>query len=58
MNGVKIGAGAVVLNADLDKSVVVPPGAELVSTRSRRERWFIIDDGLTVLGKGQTFPDD
>ena len=59
MNGVKIGAGAVVRNAILDKSVVVPPGAELgVDQELDAKRGFIIDDGLTVLGKGQTFPDD
>ena len=29
MNGVHIGAGAVVRNAILDKNVVVPPGARI-----------------------------
>jgi glucose-1-phosphate adenylyltransferase len=59
MNGVKVGAGAVVRNAILDKSVVVPPDAELgVDQELDAKRGFIIDDGLTVLGKGQKFPDD
>ena len=59
MNGVKIGAGAVVRNAILDKSVIVPPDAELgVDQELDAKRGFIIDDGLTVLGKGQKFPDD
>jgi glucose-1-phosphate adenylyltransferase len=58
MNGVYIGAGAVVRNAILDKEVRVPPGAELgVDPKADRERGFIVEDGLTVLGKGQPFPD-
>ena len=59
MNGVKVGAGAVVRNAILDKSVVVPPGAEIgVDQELDRKRGFMVEDGLTVLGKGQPFPDD
>jgi glucose-1-phosphate adenylyltransferase len=59
MNGVKIGAGAVVRNAILDKSVIVPPGAEIgVDQELDRSRGFMIEDGLTVLGKGQPFPAD
>jgi glucose-1-phosphate adenylyltransferase len=59
MNGVKVGAGAVVRNAILDKSVVVPPGAEIgVDQDLDRKRGFMVEDGLTVLGKGQPFPDD
>ena len=59
MNGVKVGAGAVVRNAILDKSVVVPPGAEIgVDQELDRKRGFMVEDGLTVLGKGQPFPED
>jgi glucose-1-phosphate adenylyltransferase len=58
MNGVYIGAGAVVRNAILDKEVRVPPGAELgVDLEADRERGFMVEDGLTVLGKGQPFPE-
>ena len=59
MNGVRIGAGAVVRNAILDKNVVVPPGAEIgVDPEADAKRGFMVEDGLTVLGKGQPFPDD
>jgi glucose-1-phosphate adenylyltransferase len=57
MNGVRIGAGAVVRNAILDKNVVVPPGAQLgVDPEADRARGFIVEDDLTVLGKDQAFP--
>ena len=57
MNGVRIGAGAVVRNAILDKEVVVPPGAEIgVDPELDPKRGFLVEDGLTVLGKGQPFP--
>jgi glucose-1-phosphate adenylyltransferase len=59
MNSVKIGAGATVRNAIIDKEVVVPPGAEVgVDPETDAKRGFMIEDGLTVLGKGQPFPDD
>ncbi|MFZ2015224.1 MAG: glucose-1-phosphate adenylyltransferase [Nocardioides sp.] len=58
MNGVRIGARAVVRNAILDKEVVVPPGAEIgVDLELDEKRGFMVEDGLTVLGKGQAFPD-
>ena len=57
MNGVIVGAGAVVRNAILDKNVVVPPGAEIgVDADADRARGFLVEDGLTVLGKDQEFP--
>ena len=57
MNGVTVGAGAVVRNAILDKNVVVPPGAEIgVDAEADRARGFLVEDGLTVLGKDQVFP--
>ncbi|MEO9323233.1 glucose-1-phosphate adenylyltransferase [Nocardioides sp. C4-1] len=56
MNGVRIGAGAVVRNAILDKNVVVPDGAEIgVDLDADRARGFVVEDGLTVLGKDQQF---
>ena len=58
MNSVRIGEGAVVRNAILDKEVVVPPGAEIgVDQDLDRTRGFMVEEGLTVLGKGQPFPE-
>jgi glucose-1-phosphate adenylyltransferase len=58
MNSVRVGAGAVVRNAILDKEVVVPPGAEIgVDQEMDAKRGFMVEDGLTVLGKGQPFLD-
>ena len=56
MNGVHVGAGAVVRNAILDKYVVVPPGARdrRRPGRADRARGFMVEDGLTILGKGQS----
>jgi glucose-1-phosphate adenylyltransferase len=57
LNGVRIGAGAVVRRAILDKHVVVPPGAEIgVDPEADRARGFVVEDGLTVMGKDQEFP--
>ncbi|NYD43142.1 glucose-1-phosphate adenylyltransferase [Nocardioides panaciterrulae] len=57
MNGVRIGAGAVVSNAILDKHVVVPPGARIgVDPGEDEARGFVVQDGLTVLGKDQVLP--
>ena len=54
MHGVKIGAGAVVRNAILDKNVVVPPNARIgVDEAEDKDRGFVVEDGLTVLGKEQ-----
>jgi glucose-1-phosphate adenylyltransferase len=57
LNGVRVGAGAVVRNAIIDKQVVVPPGARVgVDPDADRARGFVVEDGLTILGKGQPFP--
>jgi glucose-1-phosphate adenylyltransferase len=57
MHSVQVGAGAIVRNAILDKNVVVPPGARIgVDPEEDSARGFIVEDGLTVLGKGQAFP--
>ena len=57
MNGVRVGAGAIVRNAILDKNVVVPPGAQLgVDPEADLARGFAVEDGLTMLGKDQPFP--
>ena len=58
LHGVRVGAGAVVRNAILDKYVVVPPGEQVgVDPEADRARGFVVEDGLTVLGKYQKFPD-
>ncbi len=58
LNGVTVGAGAIVRNTILDKNVVVPPGARIgVDPVADVERGFMVEDGLTVLGKGQPFPE-
>ena len=52
-----VGAGAVVRNAIVDKNVVIPPGAEIgVSEEDDLARGFVVDEGLTVLSKGQVVP--
>jgi glucose-1-phosphate adenylyltransferase len=54
LNGVRIGEGAVVRNAIIDKFVVVPAGARIgVDPEEDRARGLRVDDGLTVLAKGQ-----
>jgi glucose-1-phosphate adenylyltransferase len=58
MHQVFVGEGAVVRNAILDKAVRVPPGAQIgVDQELDAKRGFMVEDGLTVLGKGQMFPD-
>ncbi len=57
MNGVHVGAGAIVHNAILDKNVIVPPGAHVgLDPDADRARGFMVEDGLTILGKDQPFP--
>lgn len=57
MNGVRVGEGAVVRNAILDKNVIVPPGAQIgVDHEADVANGFVVEEGLTVLGKDQAFP--
>ncbi len=57
MSGVRVGAGATIRNAILDKNVVVPAGARIgVDLDEDRAHGFLVEDGLTVLGKDQHFP--
>jgi glucose-1-phosphate adenylyltransferase len=59
MDSVLVGEGAVIRNAIIDKAVQVPPGAEIgVDPDLDRKRGFMVEDGLTVLGKGQKVTDD
>ena len=58
INGVRIGAGAVVRNAIIDKEVVVPAGARIgVDLEEDQARGFVVEDGLTVLAKQQPVPE-
>ncbi|MCW2772348.1 MAG: glucose-phosphate adenylyltransferase [Nocardioides sp.] len=57
MNGVYVGPGAIVRNAILDKNVIVPAGGQIgVDLAADLARGFVVEDGLTVLGKDQIFP--
>jgi glucose-1-phosphate adenylyltransferase len=48
----------VVRNAILDKNVVVPAGARIgVDPEEDRARGLQVEDGLTVMGKLQPFPE-
>jgi glucose-1-phosphate adenylyltransferase len=59
LHNVRVGEGAVVRNSIIDKNVVVPPGAEVgVDPVADEKRGFMVQDGLTVLGKDQEFPAD
>jgi glucose-1-phosphate adenylyltransferase len=57
LSGVRVGAGAIVRNAIIDKQVSVPPGARIgVDPVEDEKRGFVVEDGLTVLAKGQEVP--
>jgi glucose-1-phosphate adenylyltransferase len=58
LDNVRIGEGATVRNAILDKNVVVPDGVSIgVDREADRARGFAVSDGgVTVLGKGQRVP--
>jgi glucose-1-phosphate adenylyltransferase len=57
LSGVLVGAGAVVRNAIIDKNVEVPPGVEIgVDVAADEAKGFVVEDGLTILAKGQTVP--
>ncbi len=51
--GVRVGKGAVVRRAILDKNVVIPDGAQVgVDPHLDRERYTVSNGGVVVLGKG------
>jgi len=56
MDNVRVGRGAHVVNAILDKFVVVPDRCQigLDSDADRAAGFTVTDEGITVLGKGQT----
>jgi glucose-1-phosphate adenylyltransferase len=54
LHNVKIGAGAVVKRAILDKNVVVPDGVTIgVDLEKDRKHYRVTESGIVVLGKGQ-----
>jgi glucose-1-phosphate adenylyltransferase len=54
LDGVRVGAGAVVRRAILDKNVVIPPGAHIgVDLDRDRQRYHVSEGGIVVLGKGE-----
>ena len=55
MPGVRIGTGAVVRNAILDKNVVVADGARIgVDLAEDAPPFTVTPTGITVIGKGVT----
>jgi glucose-1-phosphate adenylyltransferase len=57
MDDVRIGPGAIVHNAIIDKNVVVPAGARIgVDPEWDRHRFTVSEGGIIVIGKGQTVP--
>lgn len=57
MHGVRVERGATVRNAIIDKNVTIPAGAEVgVDLEADRANGFVVEDGLTIIGKGQPFP--
>jgi glucose-1-phosphate adenylyltransferase len=57
LNNVKVGTGAIVRNAIIDKNVVIPPGAHIgLDHKEDLARGFIVEDGLTIVGKGLPVP--
>ena len=55
VDGARVGRGAVVRRAILDKNVVVPPGAHIgVDLARDRGHYHVSDFGIVVLGKGET----
>jgi glucose-1-phosphate adenylyltransferase len=54
LDGVQVGAGALVRNAILDKNVVVAPGAQVgVDLARDSERHSVSRNGIVAVGKGQ-----
>lgn len=55
LDGARVGRGAVVRRAILDKNVVVPPGAHIgVDLARDRGHYHVSDFGIVVIGKGET----
>ena len=58
LNGVRLGRGAVVRNAIIDKNVVIPDGVSVgVDPEADKAAGYVVEDGLTILSKGQKVAD-
>jgi glucose-1-phosphate adenylyltransferase len=58
LNGVRLGRGAVVRNAIIDKNVVIPDGVSVgVDPEADKAAGYVVEDGLTILAKGQKVAD-
>ena len=54
MDWVEIGRGCKIRRAIIDKSNVIPPGTEIgYDLHKDRERYFVSDTGIVVLGRGE-----
>src|SRR3954466_826438 len=55
MDGVRVGRGAVIRNAIIDKNVVIPDGVQIgVDLDHDRERFTVTPSGVRVIEKNQT----
>lgn len=55
MPGTRVGRGAVIRNAVIDKYCTIPDGAQIgVDTAGDRERFTVSEGGICVIGKGIT----
>jgi glucose-1-phosphate adenylyltransferase len=54
MDWAEIGRGCQIRRAIIDKSNVIPPGTRIgYDAREDRERYFVSDSGIVVIGRGQ-----
>jgi glucose-1-phosphate adenylyltransferase len=54
MHGVDVGRGSIVRKAIIDKNVRIEPDAKVgVDAAADRKRFFVSDNGVVVIGKGQ-----
>ena len=55
MDNVRVGPGALLRNAIIDKNVIVPDGVTSGTTMTPTEAagFTVTEEGITVLGKGQ-----